>query len=175
MQADEGRRIDEIVPTTLWKRMSDARRLAAAEAFWEDDQSAPQHAQAIESIARRLKFRSRSVANLPPEKKARYLASTPSPGDAIASRALVAYHLKTQRPMMALFLDLLGIGHENGVITDEEVKPPVAERVRAAAKDLVSKYPCEDVALYLSTLYTQDRDAWRALADVPELQARDGS
>ncbi len=42
----------------------------------------------------------------------------------IAARLLVAYHLTHQRPMMASFLDALGIAHEDGLIADEELKAP---------------------------------------------------
>ena len=36
--------------------------------------------------------------------------------DTVAARALVNYHLERQRPMMAAFLDLLAIPHDNGLI-----------------------------------------------------------
>jgi len=83
----------------------------------------------------------------------------------------VNYHLERQRPMMAAFLDLLGITHENGLISDEHVAKPEAEKVRQAAKDLRAKFAPADVALYLSTLVSQDPDTWEAIVEIPEAQA----
>ena len=54
--------------------------------------------------------------------------------DAIAARALVNYHLGRQRPMMATFLDALGIAHEDGLIKEETVVKPEAEKLRAAVE-----------------------------------------
>ena len=34
------------------------------------------------------------------------------------------YHLATQRPMMSAFLDRVGIAHEEGLITEENVAKP---------------------------------------------------
>ena len=87
----------------------------------------------LAAIATHMKFRPRSVLGLAPEKRAKYLAQLPTISDAIAARALVNYHLERQRPMMAAFLDLLGIPHEDGLITEENVTKPDAAKVRQAA------------------------------------------
>src|SRR6476659_8932996 len=99
----------EFRPSRLWKRLPLERRIEAAELFWNDEQSADQQIEAISSIAAHMKFRVKSVLNLPPEKRTKYLATLPSISDAIAARALVSYHLDRQRPMMGAFLDALGI------------------------------------------------------------------
>ena len=155
-------------PSRLWKRMSADRRAAAAELFWGDEQSAEQQAEAVSAIAAHMKFRTKSVLSLPMEKKARYLATLPNVSDSIAARALVNFHLERQRPMMGAFLDALGIAHENGLITEENVAAPDADKLRTAAADLASKYPADDVALYFSTLVSQDPDTWGALAELEQ-------
>lgn len=139
------------------------RRIDAADLFWNDEHSADQQMEAVASIATHMKFRPRSVLALAPEKRAKYLAQLPTVTDAIAARALVNYHLERQRPMMAAFLDALGIAHENGLITEENIAKPDAGKVKAAAKQLSEQYPQEDVSLYLSTLVSQDPDTWDAL------------
>lgn len=144
------------------------RRLAAAELFWSDEQSAEQQVEAVSAIAGHMKFRAKSVLSLPMEKKAKYLATLPAVSDAVAARALVNYHLSQQRPMMGAFLDALAIGHEDGLIQDEKVTKPEAAALRAAAAELAGKYPAEDVALYLSTLVSQDPETWGDLAELPE-------
>lgn len=144
------------------------RRAAAAELFWADEQSADQQVEAITAIAAHMKFRTKSVLSLPLDKKVRYLATLPNVSDSIAARALVNFHLERQRPMMAAFLDALGIAHENGLIAEESVAAPDPAKLRSAADELGSTYPADEVALYFSTLVSQDPDTWGALAELPQ-------
>jgi len=156
-------------PSQLWKRLSPERKLQAADAFWLDENAEAEQAEATVLIAQRMKFRTRSVLGLPREKKARHLVGLGSVSEIIAARLLVAYHLHHQRPMMAGFLDALGIPHEDGLIADEELKAPSAERLREAARAIGTAHSPEDVSLYLSTLLWQDPETWAGLAEVPEL------
>ena len=153
-------------PTAVWKLMTEAERLEASLAFWADEESAPLHAEAVHLIAGRMKFRARSVLELSLDRKARYLASLARSFDSIAGRALVAFHLTARRSMMAAFLDALGVVHENGLITADPLVLPAADRVKQAVFDLASAYPPREVALYLSTLATQDPDTWGQVADL---------
>ena len=155
-------------PSKLWRRLSLERRVDAAGLFWDDEHSADQQMEAVASIATHMKFRPRSVLALAPDKRAKYLAQLPTITDAIAARALVNYHLERQRPMMAAFLDLLGIPHENGLITEETVAKPDPEKVRKAAADLATAYPPDEVSLYLATLVSQDPETWEGLIDVAQ-------
>jgi hypothetical protein len=144
--------------------------LTAAELFWADEQSTDQQVEAIAALAAHMKFRAKSVLALPVERKAKYLATLPNVSDSIAARALVNYHLERQRPMMGAFLDALGITHENGLISEENTVKPDAGTLRAAAAELVTKYPAEDVSLYFSTLVSQDPDTWGPLAESEAVQ-----
>jgi hypothetical protein len=158
-------------PTRIWKRMSAERRQRAAEVFWSDEQSTEQQIEAVGAIATHMKFRTKSVIGLPLERKAKYLAGLPGISDTVAARALVSYHLEHQRQMMGAFLDSLGIAHENGLISEENVTVPDADKVKAAAAELAGKFPAEDVALYFSTLVSQDPETWTALTALPETTA----
>jgi len=140
--------------------------MTAAELFWADEQSTDQQIEAVAALASHMKFRAKSVVALPIEKKAKYLATLPAVSDSVAARALVNYHLEHQRPMMASFLDSLGITHENGLINEENAAKPDLEKLKAAAAELASKYPREDVSLYFSTLVSQDPDTWGALVEL---------
>jgi hypothetical protein len=162
------RDLTQFRPSRLWRRMSMERRIDAAGLFWNDEQSADQQMEAVAAIATHMKFRPRSVLGLAPDKLAKYLAQLPNISDAIAARALVNYHLERQRPMMAAFLDSLGIPHDNGLITEETIPKPDAEKVRAAATELSTRFPPEEVSVYLATLVSQDPETWEALVDVPE-------
>ncbi len=158
--------LSEFRPSRLWKKMSPERRTAAAELFWADEQSTEQQVEAVAALAAHMKFRAKSVVALPVEKKAKYLATLPAVSDTVAARALVSYHLERQRPMMAAFLDGLGIAHEDGLISEENVSKPDAEKLKTVASELASKFPQEDVSLYFSTLVSQDPDTWGALAEL---------
>ena len=158
-------------PSRLWKGLSPERRLEAAELFWMDEEGNEQQAEAVAALAARMKFRTKSVLALPVDRKAKYLLSLPNVSESIAARALIIYHLQRQRPMMGAFLDSLGIAHEEGLIADEQVAPPDPEKLKAAATELASKFPPQDVALYFSTLVSQDPDTWSGLAELPEAQA----
>ena len=128
-------------PTRVWKRLSPERRLAVAEPFWSDEQSTEQQAEAIAAIALRMKFRTKSVLALPLAKRVKYLSTLPTISDAIVARAMVAYHLEQQRPMMSAFLDSLGITHENGLIADETLPTQDADKLRTAAAELAVEVP----------------------------------
>ena len=155
-------------PSQLWKQLSADRRLQAADAFWRDDEAANEQAEAIGAIAQRIKFRLKSVISMPVEKKAQYLVALPAVSEILAARLLVTYHLAHQRPMMGSFLDALGIAHKEGIIADEEMKPPSPDALKKAAAALASSYPPDEVSLYLSTLMWQDPETWGALAELPE-------
>jgi hypothetical protein len=155
-------------PSKLWRKMPLERRIDAAGLFWDDEHSAEQQVEAVSAIASHMKFRPRSVLSLAPDRRAKYLAQLPAINDTIAARALVNYHLERQRPMMSAFLDLLGIAHENGLITEENVAKPDPATVQQAVKDLSAKFPADDVSLYLSTLVSQDPETWDALIEVAQ-------
>jgi hypothetical protein len=158
-------------PSALWKSLAAERKQQAAEAFWRDENAAVEQAEAIAAIAMRIKFRVKSAQALPVEKKARHLVALGNVSEMIAARLLVAYHLAHQRPMMATFLDALGIAHDEGLIASEDLEPPPADKIAEAARTLAASYPAEEVALYLSTLVWQDPDTWGTLTEVPESRA----
>jgi hypothetical protein len=159
-------------PSQLWKQLSPERKLSAADAFWRDENAAVEQADAVATIAQRIKFRAKSVMTMAVDKKARQLATMPGVSELVAARLLVAYHLSQQRPMMRSFLDALGIKHDDGLIEDEDVQAPSADALKNAAKTLAGAYPAEDVSLYLSTLIWQDPETWGALAEAPELSVK---
>lgn len=155
-------------PSQLWKQLSPDRKTQAAVAFWHDENAANEQAEAIGLIAQRIKFRLKSVISMPVEKKAQYLISMPGISEVLAARLLVAYHLAHQRPMMGSFLTALGIAHEDGMISNEEMKPPSADALKTAAAAIAASYPADDVSLYLSTLMWQDPETWGALGELPQ-------
>src|SRR5262245_7550659 len=108
-----------LTPARLWKQMSSEQRVAAGRAFWSADDALDDQVQAALLIAQQKKFRPKTVIGLDLDRKARHLASLASLPEGIAARVIVLYHLADQRPMMARFLDALGIAHENGLIQED--------------------------------------------------------
>lgn len=151
-----------LTPSRLWKHLTLEQRTRAARAFWADPEATDDQLQAALLIAQQKKFRPKTVVGLDVDRKARHLATLGTMPDQIAARTLVVYHLAEQRPMMARFLDALGIAHENGLIQEDSVKPDAA-KIESAAAQLAKEFPAEDVRLYLTTLLCQDPETWGAL------------
>jgi len=152
-------------PSELWKTLPVERRVPLADAFWRDgtDDAQMQHLEAIAMLARRLNFRPRSIQALPTERRAKQLAHVPDVPETIATRALIAYHMAAQRPLMAAFLDALGIEHDNGVISAEQVPKPDPAKLASAVAAVREEFPGEDVSLYLRTLEIVDGETWADL------------
>jgi len=150
----------------IWKQMTPEKRTKAAEAFWAETDGVEQQLEAMALLARQHNFRVKFVQALPRPKKVRYLSTLAGMPEALAGRLLVSYHLAHQRPMLAAFLDALGLPHEEGLITTDPEAPLAADRVAEAAATLRETYPAEDVDLYFATLLSQDPETWAALASV---------
>jgi hypothetical protein len=155
-------------PSRLWKRMSGEQRLRAAAALFRDPDAKAEQREAALLVARHLKFRPKTVNGLDDERKARHLAAVGEVPDTLAARLLVLYHLAEQRPMMATFLDVLGIAHDDGLIHDDAVAPEPA-RIPEAVAAIARQYPAADVSIYLTTLLWQDPAAWGELQGLPEV------
>lgn len=139
------------------------KRQAAAAAFWEDEHGLDQQVEVVVTLARKLNFRPKSIQQLPAERRTRLLANMADVSEAVATRALIGYHLAAQRPMMAAFLDAVGIEHDNGLITAEEVEPPADEKLTAGVTAITAGFPEDAVRLYLHTLVVLDGDTWAGL------------
>jgi len=150
--------------------MPPEKRLAAANAFWSDEHGHEQQVEVIVTLARKLNFRPKSVPALPLERRAKLLAGM-DVSDAVASRALIAYHLAAERPMMGAFLDALNIEHDNGLITAEEVPAPDKAKLEAGVRTLKSTFPEDAVRLYLHTLVLLDGDTWSDLSGMLDTKA----
>ena len=164
----------DMTPTAggVWKRMTFEQRHRAASAFWRDDSVAADQAQAVQLIAKHVKFRPKTIAGLDTEGKARHLASVPTLPDEVAARLLVLYHLAEQRPMMAAFLDALGISNENGLIQDGSDVTPDPAKLGPAVEALANAYPPADVSIYLDTLLCHDPPTWGALQGLGQTTVR---
>jgi hypothetical protein len=146
----------------LWKALTPEERTAAITASLADDENGWVKTTTRGAIAAALKFRPQTVATWPRQKMIAEAARLPLDDAQLLSGYLVDLHLGTRRPMMAAFLDAVGVPHENGRI-DTEASGPIeipAEKLSAAADDLARQFPPDEVATYFLTLLLQDAETW---------------
>jgi hypothetical protein len=147
----------------LWKQLPPEDRLAAATAFFAEP--APELAgTALGVLVRARHMRPQAARRLAPEAQARILATVHDPGEPLAQGLLVSLHLGQRRPMLAAFLDALGLPHDDGVLKEEtdEGAPVDAVRARQAVSALAA-FPRGQVETYLNTLWLQDETRWAVL------------
>ena len=153
-------------PTQLWAALPVETRQSAARALYAHDWgNAPTRREADFAIMQGMHFRETAVRQLPVDRRAGYLARSIRPTDSLASSMLLALHLESRRPMLATFMDALGIPHTDGLIADDhETKAPKAAALEKAVGALRAKFDAADVDLYLACLVVLDRETWGGLA-----------
>lgn len=125
----------------------------------------PVYRATLGAVAEARKLRPVFLERQPkPQRHAVMLTMLARPGlDAVASNLLHTWLLKKHKPMLADFLDALGIAHEDGVV---EKLPPSAEdaKLHAAVDMLLGKYPPETVAVYLHAFNKMNELEWPNLS-----------
>ncbi|PYP81549.1 MAG: hypothetical protein DMD35_00835 [Gemmatimonadetes bacterium] len=146
----------------LWKALTSEERTAAITAAMVDDENGWVKATTRTAVAGAIKFRPQTVATWPKQKLVAEAARVPIEDVQLLSAFLVDLHLGTRRPMMAAFLDGVGVKHDDGRIDTEATGPieVTSERLRAAADDLASRFPLDEVVTYFLTLLLQDAQTW---------------
>ena len=77
----------------------------------------------------------------------------------MAANLLRDWLMKEKTPMLADFLDKLAITHKDGAV--DNLPATVEDASLKAAIDLIlSKYPPEEVAVYLNAFYTMNDVRW---------------
>ena len=157
----------------LWKALTPEERTLGITAAFDDDENGWVKTTARGAVAGALRFRPQTVATWPRPKLVSEAARLPIDNVQLLSAFLVDLHLGHRRPMMAAFLDSLGIPNDEGRIDSEttEVQPQDESKVIAAANDLVAKFPADEVVTYFLTLHLQDGEVWKGLATFLETSA----
>ena len=160
--------LDNLNPFTLWGGLDAETRTEAARALYSrdhDDHDARHEAD--QALAEAMRFRLVAVRKLPIEKRAARLAALPRLDESLVSALLIALHVARRRPMLAVFLDHLGIPHNEGVIDGGyEPEPHNPESLSKAVDGLLEEFPIREVEVYLATLMAMDPDTWDGLARV---------
>ena len=108
----------EPTATRVWKRLTPAERKTAAESFFAQPPTEVLGA-ALGAIVKARHLRPQAARSLPPAEQARILAGVLDPGEPLAASLLVALHLKDRRPLLVVFLDAVGLPHEEGLLKEE--------------------------------------------------------
>jgi hypothetical protein len=89
----------------------------------------------------------------------------------LAAGLLRDWLMKQQTPMLADFMDTLGVPHKDGAVDD---LPATVEdaKLQAAVEKILAKYPAEEVAVYLNAFYTMNDIRWSNLEAMLKTNAR---
>ena len=152
----------------LWKALTPDERALGINAALDDDENGWVKTSTRGAVAAALRFRPQTVATWPRPKLVSEAARLPLDNVQLLSAFLIDLHLGHRRPMMASFLDSLGIPNDEGRIDSEvtEVAPQDDARVAAAADTLVTNFPPDEVVTYFLTLLLQDANVWKGFVIV---------
>jgi len=158
--------LDDLTPAKLWSALDPPVRALAARALYRHDWGETDtRREADAAVAQALRFRDAMVKKLSLDQRADYLVKAVRATESLAGSLLLALHLVHRRPMLAAFLDALGIPHEGGLISkDHELTAPEPKTLAAATARLFAEFPDSEVEVYLATLVAMDPDSWAGLA-----------
>ena len=156
----------------LWKALSAEERTLGVTAALADDAEGWVKNTTRSAVAKALRLRPQTVSTWPRQKLVAEAVRLPLDDIQLLSAYVVDLHLGHRRPMMAAFLDALGIPNDEGRIDSEnvEVSEQDPARVATAADGIVATYPSDEVATYFLTLLLQDAAVWSGV--VPWLKGR---
>ena len=156
---------DKTTIRKLWKALTPEERALGINAALDDDENGWVKSTTRGAVAAALRFRPQTVSTWPRAKLVSEATRLPLDEVQLMSAFLVDLHLGHRRPMMASFLDSLGIPNDQGRIDSEttEVPPQDEAKVVAAANALAAKFPPDEVVTYFLTLLLQDASVWEGL------------
>ncbi len=157
--------LDGLRPSSVWSALDpDTRRLAGRAVYlrgWDDGSA---RAEIDAAICDAIRFRPLMVRRMPVDKRVDHLLRSVRPDDDVASTLLLALHMVHRRGMLCVFLDELGIPHEQGLIEDEP-EPPDDARLGETVRRLYEEFSRDEVDVYLATLLASDERVWGGLRD----------
>jgi len=125
------------------------------------------YASALQLAATAMRARTVYLRRQPFEKQVisirRALARVTSNG--VAEEILAIYFLECRKELLVEWLDLLGIEHEDGLLTEDEPAPPTQKALAAATRSFLGGKNPDDRALLLRAFAAQDSIDW------PDLEA----
>lgn len=151
---------------SIWAGMPDSLAATVLAEVRQETADLYREAQVIAASA--LRMRPQVLRQQPAAKQASAIRRvlTQVGREDLGGRLLVEWLTKRHKPMLALFLDDLGIAHEDGIVNDELGAEPATEHLTAAIRRLHAEFPAEQVRVYLQTFAITTGYEWGSLPDL---------
>lgn len=122
----------------------------------------------IMAAAQVLKFRPKFLLKQPPAKRLQSVKSAMGRVTAnhLAEELLAVYFLKCRLPLLEEWLDLMGLEHEEGILTQEEVPCPEASELEKKVGEFRGADEDPDRDLLLRVFSAQAAIEWPALDEL---------
>ena len=124
---------------------------------------------AIQGLAEQRRLRAVFVERKPPNERFLWLqgALGRKVSDTVAAHLLQAWLLGAEKPMLCDFLDALGIKRDDDGTVENLPESPPKEKLAEVVRQLLAKYPAEEVAVYLHAFHDMDSTvSWPPLGEV---------
>jgi hypothetical protein len=167
--ADLARRQDGPTVDQIWSALSPGERQEALECYLRGDKASRAALIAVAATLPALRaFRKQTIQQLADGRLIEIVAKSTRLAPGIVHDVLLALHLTGRSDMLSSFLDLLGIAHSGGVISDAaSVATAIqGDRLSTSVTKLLAMYPARQVLIYLLALVAMDPDSWGALRPV---------
>ena len=167
--------IEQGGPYAVWELMDEDDQKAAAVAFWNGADRESRGALEV-ALAQDLKFRPQSVRKLSAERvSGRLVRLAEALPESVLFQYLFHLHMGERRPMMAAYLDAVGLPHDDGTLDlPDDFEGPDAAKVESAGRDLAAKEG-NAALVYLGTLMVADAEFWTGLEPVLKEYLADGT
>jgi hypothetical protein len=128
------------------------RRQAILTSFWTAGDPHQQH-RALAQLSSMLHFRPDTLRKSPPKRKAELLASRLSSAEfeEIFEIALMTYHTREKRDLLAAFLEQWNIPHQDGSIEVDDYVPPTEQSAQEAVAALRGRFELRDILVYFAS------------------------
>ncbi len=120
------------------------------------------------AAAQILKFRPKFLMKQPPAKRMKSIRQAVSRPNAnhLAEELLAVYFLKCQLSLLIEWLDLIGLEHEEGILTQDEVPCPEAADLEKKVQQFLGASDGDDRKLLLQVFSGQAAVEWPALDEL---------
>jgi hypothetical protein len=123
------------------------------------------YASSLQLASAAFKTRPAYLRRQPFEKRAAYIrrALARVASNVVAQEILAVYFLECRKPLLVEWLDLLGIEHEDGLLSEDTPAPPAEGELREAAERFRAADDDPERELLLHAFAAQDSIDWPAL------------
>jgi hypothetical protein len=126
--------------------------------------------QTVVAAAAALKFRPKYLLKQPMPKRVASVRRALSrlPSSALAEEVLAVYFLKCRTELLKDWLDSIGLAHEDGVLTDDEIVCPDPDELEKKVSEFRAASDDDDRELLLQTFSAQAAIDWPVLDSLVE-------